>query len=416
MRFSLLALCGLGVSAVAGAQDSLDTRAVTSKTPIPVRQLAARDVADTTRLMDVSSVRHLPNGGVIVNDVKRRQLVVYDKSLRDARVIADTSTASPNPYGLRTTSGALIPYVGDSTLFLDLDSQAFLVIDGNGNFARVMAPVRANDMFYIASATNGSSTFDSKGRLIYRSQRRSPGNGFDFNPNGGRQLQVEPDSAPILRMDFDKRTVDSIAFLKVSPNKYVIIMGSNFVTSNSQINPLPISDEWTVLPDGTIAIVRGQDYHVDWLSPDGKLTSSPRMPFDWRRLTKDDKQLMIDSVKRAENERVSKLPPPLPNQITMPRTREVVDVADLPDYYPPVRQGQVRADYDGNVWILPSTSKVSGDGGLVYDVVNREGTIVERVQIPKDRTLVGFGPGGVLYLNWVRGTGKATLERATVAR
>ena len=49
-------------------------------------------------------------------------------------------------------------------------------------------------------------------------------------------------------------------------------------------------------------------------------------------------------------------------------------------------------------------------------VVDRAGQIVERVQLPKDRTLVGFAPGGVLYLNHVRGPTKATLERATVTR
>jgi hypothetical protein len=419
MRVALVALLTMcGALGTIGAQDSLDTRVVASRVPIPIRQLGPRDAADTTRLMEVSSVRHLPEGSVIVNDAARRQLVVYDRALQTARVIADTSSRSPNAYGLRTTGGSLIPYRGDSTLFLDIDSQAFLVIDGTGNFARVMAPVRAGDIYTIATALNGAATFDPKGRLLYRSQRRAPSSGFDgMSPTSTRRVVTEPDSAPIMRMDFDKRSVDSLVFLKVSPNKYVVVASPNMVYSMSQVNPLPVSDEWTVLPDGTIAIVRGQDYHVDWLSPDGSLTSGPRMPFDWRRITKEDKAALIDSVKKAENDRVAKLPPAPPSQFMMPpRTREPVDAADLPDYYPPVRQGQVRADYEGNVWILPSTSKDAKDGGLLYDVVNREGRIAERVQLPKDRTLVGFGPGGVLYLNWVRGPGKATLERTTVVR
>ena len=421
MRLQFLTALCAGVASVAGAslsgaQDSLDTRTVTSKTPIPVRQLAGREAADTTRLMDVSAVRHLPNGGVIVNDVSKRQLVVYDKSLQQARVIADTSSSSPNPYGLRTTSGALIPYMGDSTLFLDLDSQAFLIIDGTGSFARVMAPVRANDMSFMAQAINGASSFDPKGRMYYRAIRRGPPGQFDFVQGAGRRVVTEPDSAPIMRMDFDKRSVDSVAFLKISAAKSVMIQGANFITFNSQINPIPAADVWTVLRDGTIAIVRAQDYHIDWLGSDGKLTSTPRMPFDWRRLNKEDKEHLIDSVKKVEAERVAKLPPPLPNALNTPRNREIVDIADLPDYYPPVRQGQVRADFEGNVWILPSTTNDAKDGGLLYDVVNREGTIVERVQLPKDRALVGFGPNGVIYLNWVRAPGKSTLERATVAR
>jgi len=375
-----------------------------------------QETGDTTTLMDVSAVRHLRDGSVIVNDVSKRQLVVYDRTLRNARIIADTSSRSPNAYGLRATGGSLIPYVGDSTLFIDLDSQAFLVIDGNGNFARVMAPVRANDLFFIGSARAGASAFDPKGRLLYRSQRRNPFQAFEMTATSSRRVIAEPDSAPIMRMDFDKRSVDSVVFLKIAPTKMVSVQTSNMMYTMGMIHPLPSSDEWTLLPDGTIAIVRGQDYHMDWLSPDGKLTSSPRMPFDWRRITKEDKQAIIDSVKRAEADRVAKLPPMPPSQFSMPRSQEVVDPADLPDFYPPVRSGQVRADPEGRVWILPSTSKDAKDGGLVYDVVNREGQIVERVQLPKDRTLVGFGPGGVVYLNWVRAPGKATLERAAVAR
>jgi hypothetical protein len=402
---------------VLSAQDSLDTRPIAARVPIPIRQLTGREAADTTMLMDVSSVRHLLGGGVIVNDVEKRQLVVYDATLRHARVIADTSSNAANPYGLRTTSGALISYIGDSTLFVDLESQAFLVIDPRGSFARVMAPVRATDMFFIGSATAGASQFDQRGRLLYRSVRRN-GTTASTQPvaTSSRRVVIEPDSAPVMRMDFDKRSVDSIIFLRVTPRRSMLVQSASSMYTLNVIHPLPMSDEWTQLPDGTIAIVRAQDYHMDWLSPNGTVSSSPRMPFDWRRITKEDKKAMVDSVKRAEAERVAKLPPLPPSQFAIPRSQEVVDPSDLPDVFPPVRAGQVRADPEGRVWILPSTSRDAKEGGLLYDVVDRAGRIVERVQLPKDRVLVGFGPNGLLYLNWVRAPRKATLERATVAR
>ena len=47
---------------------------------------------------------------------------------------------------------------------------------------------------------------------------------------------------------------------------------------------MPEVDDWAVLPDGTIAIVR-KDYHVDFVDADGKRTSAPKIPFDWQRLT-----------------------------------------------------------------------------------------------------------------------------------
>ncbi len=58
--------------------------------------------------MGVANVRHLRTGGVIVNDVKKRQLVVFDSTLTRHRIISDTSSNSPNSYGLRPTAGSLL--------------------------------------------------------------------------------------------------------------------------------------------------------------------------------------------------------------------------------------------------------------------------------------------------------------------
>ena len=389
-------------------------------TPIPVRHVGGTVTSDTTILMGVAGVRALKNGGVIVNDANKRQLVVFDATLRTHTIIADTSTNSPNSYGLRGSMGGLIPYVGDSSIFVDTESGAFLIIDELGRFARVMAPTRPNDMFYIASGAYGVASFDPKGRMIYRTVRRTPNDMFARRDMSGKPTMFSmPDSAPILRADFDTRDVDTIAIIKAPVEKYVTVSTQNSMSSYPAVNPLPVGDEWALLPDGVIAIVRGQDYHVDWMSPDGKLTSSPKMPFDWKRITLEDKQAMIDSLKKADAARVAKLPPPpppVPGQPTFPqRPFATVDVADIPDFYPAVRQGQVRADPDGNLWILPATSTTAKDG-LLYDVVSRSGAIVERVQLPKGRTLVGFGANHTIFMNNVMSPTRAAIERAEVVR
>ena len=53
--------------------------------------------------------------------------------------------------------------------------------------------------------------------------------------------------------------------------------------------------------------------------------------------------------------------------------------------------------------------------GFTYDVVNRKGEIIERVQLPKGHVLAGFGPHNVLYLTKTEGT-TAYLERALLNR
>ena len=250
--------------------------------------------------MGIGSVRHLPNGSVMVNDPTKRQLVLFDSTLAKFRIIADTTTNTPNSYGLRSSNGGLVPYMADSTLFLDSESAAFLVFDQTGTFARMMAPTRASDMSWVASGYYGMAGFDPKGRMVYRTYRRSSNTQMAFDASIGPKITYQPDSAPLLRMDFDRRTVDTIGLLKIPVQKSYTVTTMNSITSYSVQNPLPMSDEWTLLPDGTVAIVRGQDYHIDWLSMDGKMTSSPKMPFDWKRITLEEKQQMIDSIKKAD--------------------------------------------------------------------------------------------------------------------
>ncbi len=52
-------------------------------------------------------------------------------------------------------------------------------------------------------------------------------------------------------------------------------------------------------------------------------------------------------------------------------------------------------------------------GGPVYDVVNNRGELIDRVQVPADRSIVGFGSSGLVYLT-VRENNTTFLERARV--
>jgi hypothetical protein len=91
---------------------------------------------------------------------------------------------------------------------------------------------------------------------------------------------------------------------------------------------------------------------------------------------------------------------------------EFLPLEKFGDFEQPVQTGAVKADLDARLWILPRTSLRAKDG-LLYDVINRKGEIVERVQFPKDYVLAGFAQGGVLYVVHLNG-GKGTLERTTV--
>ena len=84
----------------------------------------------------------------------------------------------------------------------------------------------------------------------------------------------------------------------------------------------------------------------------------------------------------------------------MPTIRElfVVPPDELPDYRPPFVAGAARADADGNLWVRIQPAKPV-PGGPIYDVINKEGELSDRLQVPVGYTLVGFGKGKVVYLS-----------------
>jgi hypothetical protein len=140
------------------------------------------------------------------------------------------------------------------------------------------------------------------------------------------------------------------------------------------------------------------------------------MPIDWRRYTDAERTQRVDSLKRTAEEQIKRS---IAQQTAGGGPQIKVDVSIVPDsefpqFWPPIQSGSVLADLAANLWILPTTSTNAGNG-LTYDVVDRTGEIIERVQLPKDHVLVGFGPHDVVYLT--KADGKATyLERALLAR
>jgi hypothetical protein len=439
----------------------------------PIRQLGPITAVAKEPLGSVTAVRHLPDGRILVNDIVGRRVVMFDSSLSTVTVVADTTSATANAYGVQP--GGLIAYRGDSTLFVDVASLSMLLIDPNGKIARVMSAPRAQDVGFLIGGPFGNPGFDAKGRLVYR----APPNFAAFRPAPGSanrlpQFPTIPDSAALVRFDLATRKVDTVTFFKTPKfNLNITQSPDGGVRVTSTTNPLPQGDDWALLSDGTVALVRTKDYHVDFLNPDGTTTSSPKIPFQWERLTDEGKVAFIDSAKvaiekaRASGQfertgasqimlrgpdaggtgpapgrrdgaggdapRTGPAPAPAPN--AQPGTMTVtsggnttvtsvgpggaggplppltmISPSELPDYKPAFAPGSTRADADGNLWVRTSQNVAARP---VYNVINRKGELVDRVQLPANRVLVGFGEAGVVYLAVRDGT-TAHLEKARV--
>lgn len=411
----------------------------------PIRQLGAIESASKETFGAVLTVRQTPKG-VLVNDGANRRLLQFNAALSEFTVVADSTPATAGAYSSRQAS--IIPYRGDSTLFVDAQSNSMLVIDPEGKVGRVMALPRPQDGMMLGNAMLGQPGFDRNGKLVYRAApdfRRMASRAMAGGPGGVPSMPEPPDTLPVVRLDLETRALDTLGYLKVPRPRTEVnrdeATGRFSVTMT--VNPLPTVDELAVTSLGDVAMLRGRDYHVDWVRHDGTRESSAKLPHPWQRLTDEDKVTFIDSLKAARERFLASQPQPAApvgsstttsgpggeqrTTIVMSggpgvtaggpmgmnsRNANFVPPNELPDYKPPFFSGNSRPDADGNIWVLTIPTR-GIPGGPVYDVINSKGELVERVQVPANRTIIGFGSGGVVYLAARDGT-KTTLEKASV--
>jgi hypothetical protein len=390
--------------------------------PPAVRLINTPDASSKPILGLPVAVRQLPGGRVLVNDIQKRQLLMFDPALNTTVVVADSIAGGANAYG--PGPGAIIPYFADSTLFVDPRDLSMFIIDPAGSITRVAAVPRSQDAGMLGSNMVGSPALDSKGHIVYRGplMRMAPAPTAKGAPFAFPEI---PDTVAIVRVDLTTRKIDTAAFYKTMKTKMNVVQSDKGISITSEINPMQIVDDWTVTDDGTIAIVRGRDYHIDWVDADGHITSSPKIPFGWQQLSDDEKVAVIDSARAAMESaraqmaagnattaaggergvvmafgmvagggggaRQSGAAPAMPPM-------NFVNPSELPDYRPVITQGSAKADLDGNVWIRTSATRAGAVAGPIYDVVNRKGELVDRIQIPSGRQIVGFGKGGVVYM------------------
>jgi hypothetical protein len=410
----------LFIAASLGAQQS--------SRPVATRLIDAPNAKSASVLASPVAIRELPNGRLLVNDTQRRQLLLFDHALTTFTIVADSAGGGANSYG--GGPGGIIPFLADSTLLVDPAGLSMFVIDPTGKIARVASIPRSQDAAALGMNNATSPGLDATGRLVYRGISR-----VKQIVNGGLTIAQFPDSVDIDRVDLATRRVDTAGFFKISKTNMIITQTDNGVSVGAEINPVQTVDDWAVLADGSIAIVRGLDYHVDLVKSDGTIASAPKIPFEWQPLSDDEKVTVLDSAKKAVDRMIANgtaaaMMSMHGGAAVAPMGQhggatsgsgaggknaapsiKMVPPSALPDYWPPFGQGAAKADADGNLWVRTTAKRANAIGGAIYDIIDRAGVLVDRVQVPPGRQIIGFGKGGVVYMA-VRDDRGAWLERS----
>ncbi|MEP6835709.1 MAG: hypothetical protein ABJB74_20140 [Gemmatimonas sp.] len=267
---------------------------------VPVRRLADASRSVVLFAFRSVSIAELPDGRVLAHDRSGRRLLLFDSTLRKAIVISDSAGTGSVPYPVNGFANPLIPYRGDTTLLIDYSIPAFVAIDSKGNISATISHPKSTDLLSPSIPNAGAAAFDNRGRFIYRAMDGRP----PLKP-GDPPITAGRDTIAIVRVDLDKRTIDTIAHYGITRLPGMTLTTDPATGKQSAtvvFNPFPHGpDDWTVLSTGTLGIVRAHDYHVDWIHADGTSASSEKLPYDWKRVTDEEKQSKIDSRRNAES-------------------------------------------------------------------------------------------------------------------
>ena len=355
----------------------------------PLKTLAKPDVEYEEPFTQINGVRELRDGRVIVSDVREKTVQIVDLKAGSAQKIGREGSG-PGEYALPMR---LLALPGDTSVVYDPLNRRFLVIGPDGKPGAFVS-FESENTGGRGRVTLGARYTDARGRLY------STGPNFSIGPNGEPSTS---DSAPILRLDRQTRKTDTLAWV-FTPTTTIRTSqgGTNISVRSGGGNPYAEADDWAVMPDGRLAVVRVKSYRVDWYAPNGQKTSGPVIAYEKLKVTEDDKKAfrerrasgaggatIVFTEQRGGPGGTSRSAGVAPPNVQIP------EPTDWPELKPPFVANAAFAAPNGTVWVL--RTRAAKDKIPTFDVFDATGKVVNRVAIPADTRLVGFG-NGTVYL------------------
>jgi hypothetical protein len=132
------------------------------------------------------------------------------------------------------------------------------------------------------------------------------------------------------------------------------------------------TDQWGVLPDGSLWVARVYDNRVDWRAPSGEWTRGEPLPDRVLEVTRYDRELFL-----------RRFPPEL---------RSTAEQLPFAPVKPPFEAGMTSPT--GEVWLEKSRAPV--DSSRRYHRVDRQGHLREEIRVPGPGRIIAVAPEAVL--------------------
>ncbi|MGE0552751.1 MAG: hypothetical protein AB7R55_04920 [Gemmatimonadales bacterium] len=368
-RATFAAVAGLlGLGAPAVAQTTVTLSKPQAEFPEPFTQ--------------VSGVRELPGGKVLVADIRDKIVQMVDLATGDA-VKVGREGQGPGEYALPVD---LLAMPGNKTWVVDMMGRRFLEVTPDGKPAETVPMFNTGGSRMIMVGRN--TGVDAKGRLYFQA---SP---FQIGAGGSINTAESPDSLAIQRWVPGQESLDTVAWIRPPKSNVsstpsgggrqvmVRIGGSKVYTPQ---------EAWGVDASGRVARVTPEPYRVIWY--DGaRARSGQTIPYTPIRVTDADKKAYTEAQRSSAPIAVSFSAGGGANRSSGgPVPANGLPAPEFEETKPAFSGAQVAPN--GEVWV--ARNRPAGDDKPLYDVFDGAGKLVRQVRLAPRSSVVGFGNGTV---------------------
>jgi hypothetical protein len=353
--------------------------------PAAAQTLPVRDLPKPTREIDdpfslILASREIRPGVLVVSDGMEEQVSIVDFA-KGSKAPLGRKGGGPGEY---TMAAGLFRLAGD-TLW---------ILDGQGAAARLVAfgpDLKAGTTFTVqlfdqsdTSVVQGAMFGDTRGRLYSTAMK------FRMSGTGA----IIPDSMDLVWFDPRATKVARHLIAKVrtpSTGKQDIQNQGGHIKVTTPFPGLVPADAWVAFPDGRVAIVRGANYRIEFILPNGTKPAPTTIAYERYKVTEEDKKAELEAIRKLTAQQMGMVKKLMPANVTLDIV--VAPPPSWPAEYPPVAiLGAIPAP-NGDLWVRRSVPvRLERER---WDVIDRAGKLVARWQLPPKTDLVSVGTGAV---------------------
>ncbi len=317
-----------------------------------------------TEFVNITSVRELQDGRVLVSDSRSRTLLAGD--FKDGSVnLIGRKGRGPGEF---LNVGFLYGLAGDSTVMNDSGQRRWVIVVGD----RIVDTRPSDDP--VVRAVGVIQGADVNGNVLAtRGEATRP----------GERIFTRADSQEVVLAHRGRVSIDTIARIREMPHRMTAEFNSegrltSFRRSRTEPNAQP--EEALLAHDGTLWILRQDPVRVDTRDPSGKWTLGAPIPIKGDAIDASERRA-IDSMNRDAAIQLRKLGLP-------PRPATAIAAVSplLDDAYP-------RDMLDGRIFLNRKSSLSSPS--VRYLVINKRGGVDGQITLKRNEYLVGFGPRSI---------------------